>query len=126
MPDPALVLVVEDDQDIRESIAETLEEEGFSVVTAAHGGIAMENLRRAARRPSLILLDLMMPVMNGWEFCAELRKDGANSEIPIVVLSGDARVSDHASSLGAIDVLAKPITLAQLLDVVKRYCSAER
>jgi CheY-like chemotaxis protein len=124
MPERPLVLVVEDDEDIRDSIAENLEDEGYLVVTAAHGGIALDLLRQDAPRPSLILLDLMMPVLNGWEFCAELRKQRPNIDIPIVVLSGDPHVEDHASSLGAVDALAKPISLERLVDVVRRCASA--
>jgi CheY-like chemotaxis protein len=116
------VLVVEDDQDIRESIREVLEDEGFSVVTAPHGGIALEVIRREGRRPSIILLDLMMPVMNGWEFSTELRKSGPR--IPIVVLSGDAHAQDQASAIGAVEVLTKPISLAKLLEVIARWTTS--
>ncbi len=84
------ILVVEDDQDIRETIATVLVEEGYPVVPVANGAEAIAYIRReGALQPRLILLDLMMPVMNGWEFSAELRNDAGGAAIPIVVLSGD-------------------------------------
>ena len=116
------ILVVEDDQDIRETIATVLGEEGYAVVVAANGAEAIEILRRdGAQRPRFILLDLMMPVMNGWELNELLRKDVDLSMIPVVVLSGDATVTDRADDLGAAAVLRKPVSLAKLLEVVRRF-----
>lgn len=116
------VLIVEDDQDIRESIAEVLRDEGHAAETAAHGAEALALLRRESHPPPrLILLDLMMPVMNGWELCAELLKDARLASIPVVVLSGDARVAGKAAELHADGALAKPVSIAGLLEVVERF-----
>ena len=116
------ILVVEDDQDIRESIAEVLRDEGHEAWTAAHGAEALALLRRAGCPvPRLILLDLMMPVMNGWEFRAELSKDALLASIPIVVLSGDARITGKAAELRAAGALAKPVSITGLLEVVGQF-----
>jgi CheY-like chemotaxis protein len=117
------VLVVEDDQDIRESIADILREEGHPVEVAGNGAEALEVLRRkGAHRPCLIILDLMMPIMNGWDFRAALLKDDGLASIPIVVLSGDAHVKDKATELGCAGSVGKPISLAKLLELVERFC----
>ena len=80
------ILVVEDDRDIRESLQDLLEVEGYAVTTAENGRDALEQLQRMDA-PSVILLDLMMPVMSGDEFLRELRKDGALASIPVLVVS---------------------------------------
>src|SRR5438552_202636 len=95
------VLVVEDDADIRESLGTILEEEGYGVVTTRNGREALSYLRSGRPRPSLILLDLLMPVMSGAEFRAEQERDPALADIPVVVLSGDSRATERASLGGA-------------------------
>jgi CheY-like chemotaxis protein len=120
------VLVVEDDDDIRESIVDVLEAEGYAVEHAAHGADALELLRRhGAQLPCVILLDLMMPVMNGWEFRALQREDDRLASIPVVVLSGDARAADDAANLGCAAALSKPVSLDDLLALVARFCPTE-
>ena len=122
MDTPGPILVVEDDQDIRETLASVLTDEGYSVVPAANGAEAIAYIRgEGASRPRLILLDLMMPVMNGWEFSAELRNHEGGAAIPVVVLTGDANVDDTAAELGAADLLRKPISLKTLLELVARF-----
>lgn len=116
------VLIVEDDQDIRDSIADVLRDEGLAAETAAHGSAALALLRRQGEvPPNLILLDLMMPVMNGWEFREELLKDARLAAIPVVVLTGDARPRERAEELDADDAVGKPISIEQLLEVVGRF-----
>lgn len=116
------VLIVEDDQDIRDSIADVLRDEGHAAETAAHGLAALDRLKRDdSEPPSLILLDLMMPVMNGWELRAELLKDARLAAIPVVVLTGDARPKERAAELGAADAVGKPISIEQLLELVERF-----
>jgi CheY-like chemotaxis protein len=115
------VLIVEDDLDIRETLAEILQDEGYPVATAANGREAMAHLR--SRAPTcVILLDLMMPIMNGWEFRAEQQQDPALAQIPVVVVSGDGNVAQKAASLSVDGYLAKPIDLDRLLDTVAAYC----
>jgi CheY-like chemotaxis protein len=116
----ASVLVVEDDFDIRESIAEALDDAGFRVATAAHGLEALSYLRGAADLPAVILLDLMMPVMSGFELVAELRGDARLAGIPIVLLSGDAQVSEAAKRLAAVAWIKKPTSVDKLVTTLDR------
>ena len=117
----APILVVEDDADIRSGVAEVLREEGYDVATAAHGAEALEWLR-TGNSASLILLDLMMPVMDGWEFRGEQLRDPRAARIPVVVLSGAGDVGQHASSLGVDGFLVKPLNLGDLFGAAERYC----
>ncbi len=117
----APILIVEDDADIRSGVAEVLREEGYEVATAAHGAEALEWLR-TGNSASLILLDLMMPVMDGWEFRCEQLQDPRAARIPVVVLSGAGDVGQHASSLGADGFLVKPLNLDELFGAAERYC----
>lgn len=121
-PDPCCcALVVDDDADIGEMISLVLESVGCSTVCAANGQQAME-LLRGGLRPRLILLDLMMPIMNGWQFRAEQQRDPELARIPVIVLTGDDRAADKASSLAVQACLKKPVELDDLLAEVKRYC----
>jgi CheY-like chemotaxis protein len=113
------VLVVEDDLDIREAIQELLYEEGYSVRGAENGADALAQLQHGYR-PDLILLDLMMPVMDGWAFCDESANDAAVAEIPIVVVSA---VPDRKGPARAQAYLKKPIDFDNLLETVKRLCA---
>jgi CheY-like chemotaxis protein len=115
------ILVVDDDPDIRETLAELLREEGYAVISASHGREALCALELEPR-PDLILLDLMMPVMDGWQFRREQTKDPEISSIPVVVISATGR-DDVVSALGAARFLKKPINLEQLLSVVEQHCT---
>jgi CheY-like chemotaxis protein len=115
------VMVVDDDVDIRESIEVILSRYGYRVTTVGDGAEAAERLR-AGERPALILLDLMMPGMNGEQFRAWQRGEQSIADIPVVVLSGAGRVDDYGRRLG-VEVLPKPIELSQLVEVVKRFCA---
>ena len=112
------VLVADDDEAIRQVIAEVLRDEGYDVVCAENGAQALQELHRAPH-PDLVLLDLMMPVMSGWEVLEELQSDDELARIPVVVMSamGAPGVSGH---------LAKPIDLDRLLDTVNRLAAASR
>lgn len=114
------ILVVEDDFDIRDTLSQILEAEGYAVSGAANGAEALEVLDRQVA-PALILLDLMMPVMNGWQFRTEQLKRPEIANIPVVVISADAGVGKKAEAIGAADSLKKPVPLETLLDVVNRY-----
>jgi CheY-like chemotaxis protein len=112
------VLVVDDERDIRELVQDILQFEGYSVVTASNGREALEHLRRAAL-PGLILLDLMMPIMNGWEFRAEQLEDPQLRSIPVVVLTGNRYAPERARELNVSSYITKPIHLDQLLALVR-------
>jgi CheY-like chemotaxis protein len=121
MSDGHRILLVEDDEATRTAMALALELQGFTVDAAANGQEALD-LLRAAAQPCLILLDLMMPVMDGWQFRDEQRQDPALAAIPVVVVSADGSVPQKAATLGATDYLQKPVDVDQLVNTVQRYC----
>ena len=122
MPSVACVLVVEDDVDIREALVGLLEDEGYAVAGAANGHDALLHLR-ANPKPALILLDLMMPVMNGWQFRAEQRRDAAVADVPVIIISADGNLDEKARALDAAGFLRKPIELEHLLTTVAKFCA---
>jgi DNA-binding response OmpR family regulator len=113
------VLVVDDDPDILDALSEILEVEGYEVQRARNGREALQRLEHGP--PDLVLLDLMMPVMDGWEFARSLDPD---ARPPIIVLSADRNVSVKAQEIGALGWLAKPFELSELLAVVRRAIPA--
>ncbi|MCA1664401.1 MAG: response regulator [Myxococcales bacterium] len=115
------VLLVEDDEDIRASIAEILRDEGFVIVAAADGDDALRYLRGATEVPRLILLDLMMPVMDGWAFRAEQLADERLAKIPVVILSAATDVRRHAAQLRVDEYLIKPLDVPLLLNAIERH-----
>jgi CheY-like chemotaxis protein len=108
------VLVVDDDADIRETVSLILKDEGWEVSLAADGAAALTLLRSGAPRPNVILLDLMMPVMNGWQFREEQLKDPQLASIPLVVLSANSAVRGKAGYFGGA-YLSKPVNIEALL-----------
>jgi len=118
-----MILVVEDDADIRESLAALLRAEGYTVSTAENGRAAYDLLRRARTLPEVILLDLMMPVMDGWHFRVTQVQDSALADIPVVVLSGAGNVAQEAAALGVAGYVAKPFDVDSLLGVVQNTCA---
>jgi CheY-like chemotaxis protein len=117
------VLVVDDDPGIRDLLTELLEDEGYQVVSAANGLEAINHLQRGTKRPCVILLDLMMPVMNGWQFRNTQQQDPGLATIPVVVLSARNDIQQQASLINAAAHIMKPINLISLLDTVNRYCA---
>jgi two-component system chemotaxis response regulator CheY len=114
------VLLVEDDEDIRESLNEALAWEGYHVVAASNGREALDRLRNMPR-PFIILLDLMMPVMNGWDFADALQADEMLATIPVVVVSAFSDEAD-IKKIRSTGVISKPVDLDLLLRLVKRHC----
>jgi CheY-like chemotaxis protein len=110
------ILVVDDDPAIRDVVADILEISDYPVQTAVNGAEALEKIRRD--QPAAVLLDLMMPVMNGWEFLRACRKEAPCAHVPIVVMSAAREASDVADELGAQAFLAKPFELDAILSVV--------
>ncbi|RKH21054.1 response regulator [Corallococcus praedator] len=109
------ILVVEDDFYIRESIRELLEEEGHTVVCADHGAHALTLLETLRPPPDLILLDLMMPVKDGFQFRTEQRADARFAHIPVVVMSADPQLDSRREVLAARSYLRKPVDIDLLL-----------
>jgi len=119
------ILVVDDDVDVRETIAEALADEGFEVVVAENGLAALERLRGGVR-PDVILLDIMMPVMDGWEFRAAQRAEPAIASIPVVIFTASGVSKETADELGAQGHLRKPLRFEELLRTVNRFAGPER
>lgn len=112
------VLVVDDESDIRDAVTELLAEEGYEVHKAGDGAEALKKAR--AFHPDVVLLDLMMPGMNGWEFCAERKGDPELSRIPVIVVSALGRVQ----GIDASCYLEKPFELDDLLTAVREHARA--
>jgi CheY-like chemotaxis protein len=114
------VLVVDDDRDIRETLQELLEQEGYDVEVAKNGIEALALARR--EHPALILLDLFMPVMDGLAFRRAQCEDPDLVHIPVVVVSAAAGMETRISELGVAGYLEKPLRIEQLFETVMRYC----
>lgn len=114
------VLIVDDDPAICEVLAEVLTEEGYLTITAGHGAAALACLEQ--EQPCLILLDLMMPVMDGFAFRAIQQATPQLASIPVVVLSAFPATVESAARLDAVAYLNKPVRLDRLVALVDRYC----
>lgn len=120
------VLIVDDDRGICSSLSRILRMEGYETTSVEDGKQALEYLRTHPR-PGLILLDLMMPNMNGWEFSKEQQRDTAIADIPVVIISaGGSEVRRTAGSIPAVDYLEKPLDLERLLQLVGTYCDQKK
>jgi CheY-like chemotaxis protein len=116
------VFIVEDDLDTREMLARFLELEGFNVESAENGKLALERLGRGTHA-CVILLDLMMPVMDGWQFRQAQAQDEALANIPVIVVSAAGR--DRIERIDADAYLSKPVDLEELLGCVIQFCRPE-
>ena len=114
------VLVVDDEEDIRSMIRLALELKGYWVVEASDGEDALRQLREGTR-PGLILLDLMMPGLNGWDFRDQQLKDPELAEIPVLVFTGDTRITQKVLELGAAGYVKKPVGFHSLQAVVEKH-----
>jgi CheY-like chemotaxis protein len=115
------LLVVDDDADLREALQDVLRDAGYEVLTAANGRQALEVLEKAPRPPGLVLLDMMMPVLDGAGFLRELHARPAGREIPVVVFSASAGAREESEQLGAQAYLRKPVDVETLLATVEKY-----
>jgi two-component system, chemotaxis family, chemotaxis protein CheY len=119
------ILVVEDDPSIRGLVSEVLRDDGYEVSEACNGAEALNAVRE--RRPDLIVLDLMMPVMDGWAFVEECRREPGCDDVPILVTSAShdlTRTAERLRSFGVRTCLAKPFDVEGLLALVERYVPA--
>jgi CheY-like chemotaxis protein len=116
---PNRVLVVEDDADVRETIGLVLQSEGYEVVGASNGKEALE-LLKAGSPPSLILTDIMMPVLSGWELIDSIARDPKLAAIPVVVLSA-AEKRELPAKHSVVAFIPKPTNIATLVGLVKKH-----
>ncbi len=117
----ARILLVEDDVEIRDVLGEALELEGHAVMTASNGRDALDVLR--TERPDVVLLDLMMPVMDGWDFLLERERSGTAHDVPVIVMSA---VQPRSAVQRTQGYFAKPFDLDELLAALKRLGPAPR
>src|SRR5438477_3866077 len=115
------ILIVEDDYILAESLSLILSGEGYMVAIAPNGSEALQRLR-SPERPHLILLDLMLPQMDGWQFRSQQQQDPVLAAIPTVVFSAVPDLQEQAAALGAADFLQKPVETNRLLESIKRHC----
>jgi CheY-like chemotaxis protein len=113
------VLIIDDDPEVREVVREVLEAEQLRVLCASSGREALQILR-AETEPCLILLDLLMPIMSGWQFRAVQAQDPVLARLPVVVMTATSSLEDAA--IHADGLLRKPVHLEELIAVVRRYC----
>lgn len=114
------ILVVEDDTSIRELLVELLESEGYTVSSAINGLEGLKLLQQKSR-PDLILIDLMMPVMDGYTFRTEQLKNPLWAQIPTVVMSAEANAKEKMKNFNITAFLSKPVELDTILKTVSRY-----
>jgi CheY-like chemotaxis protein len=118
-PEEPRILIVEDDDSAREALSDCLEMEGFRVASARNGKEALDYLH-SSPLPKIILLDLYMPVMTGWEFREAQKKDAAIAKIPVVVVT--AFGSGMTKQIDADIIMHKPLDLDRLLSVIRDHC----
>ncbi len=117
---PKLVMLIDDDRDIRDALAELLREEGYKVTVAANGRDALTQLEGGVM-PSLMLVDVMMPEMDGFEFCERCRADPRLLPVPRFLLTATPRLEHRAAQASVLGVLEKPVAVERLLEVVQRF-----
>ena len=117
------VCVVDDDADIREILDDLLSAEGYEVIVAGDGQTALNRLRARKDECGLIILDLMMPRMNGWEFRRKQLADAAVAGIPVVLLTGAGNAAKAIDELDVAGIIEKPVDLDTLLAKVALYCA---
>lgn len=116
------VLVVDDDPALREALEEVVGDSGFGVHSASNGQEALNLMRQLSDKPCVVLLDVMMPVMDGWGFRSAQMADPSLAPVPVIVLSAHADIVDTATKMGAQAHLKKPVDLTALIDAVRRFC----
>jgi len=118
------VMIVEDDDATRDALATLLEDENYRVLQASNGVEALRILSAESARCQIICLDLMMPVMNGWDFRRQQRRTSALADIPVVLMSAGAQLAIASEDLGAAAYVSKPVVIDDLLAIVRRHCES--
>lgn len=115
------ILLVDDNRDVLDSLAQLLEAQGYTTDVAENGQEALEKLHEG-RPPCLVVTDLRMPVMSGWELRDEMKKDQELADLPVVVVSANPMTQIDEKRLDAVACLQKPLDFMQLLRVLNKYC----
>lgn len=118
------MLLIDDNDDARDAVAFLIEQDGLRVVQARNGREALRQLA-AGLRPTVILLDLLMPQLDGWAFRGEQRLLPGAEDVPVVIYSASPTVANDATELGAAGWLQKPLDFDRLLELVRRFCHPE-
>lgn len=116
------ILIIDDDSEIRSSLADILEDEGFNILQAGNGLEGMQVLESLSDLPCMILLDLMMPVMDGQAFRGEQLRNPKLAAIPTILFSADGQLNKKAENIGIEEYVKKPIDLTVLLNLTDKYC----
>ena len=119
----ARVLIVEDDEDIARNLRDLLEGEGYMVTCARNGAVALEQLRGSPELPSLIFLDLMMPVMDGYQFRMEQERDPRIAWIPVVLMTADGDIHAKKHKISGQMQISKPVEFYAILAAVQRFAT---
>jgi CheY-like chemotaxis protein len=117
------ILIVEDDPGLREALAEVLADEGYDLLSA-RDGLEAVNLLKKGKRPDVILLDLSMPVVNGWEFRMFQKRDPELAQIPVILITAGGYTREEVAWLEPSALLLKPIDLPFLLSSIRKFCVA--
>jgi CheY-like chemotaxis protein len=115
------ILIVEDDTALREALTQVLSDEGYDLLSARDGLEAVNCLKRG-HRPDVILLDLSMPVVNGWEFRMFQKREPEVADIPVILITAGGYSRDEVAWLEPSALIHKPLNLPHLLEVVRRHC----
>jgi adenylate cyclase len=117
----SVILVVDDDRDFCEALSDFLSLRGHAVQCESNGLEALRSFATSEIRPALILLDVVMPVIDGWGVMPQLRKEPQLADVPVVIMSGSSEITQRAKELGAIAVLHKPIEPQTLLRIIDAF-----
>jgi CheY-like chemotaxis protein len=120
----AKILVVEDDRDIRKNMQRLLEVEGYTVQCAENGQVALDFLKGADVLPQLIILDLMMPIMDGFQFREVQLENPRLKTIPVAVMTADGHIVEKKARVRAEVAVRKPVDIETILKIAEQYCKA--
>ena len=118
-----VVMLVDDDDGARESLTELLQETGYSVLPAENGSAAWQLLEKVQGKCDIIVLDLMMPTMNGWDFRRKQRGDPRFADIPVLLMSSGAHIASVSAELEAADYMSKPVEIADLREKLRKHAA---